>query len=91
MFCIWPIFAVFSYVRKSFSYAFSYSKPDVILFLGDLFDEGSKASGQEYMVTLDRFNSVFEPAKHIKVSLRVVKCIDFTESRHYGKVSMLTW
>ena len=60
---------LFSYVRKSFSYAFSYSKPDVVLFLGDLFDEGSKASGQEYMITLERFNSVFEPAKHIKVSL----------------------
>ena len=56
-------------MRKSFSYAFSYSKPDVVLFLGDLFDEGSKASGQEYMVTLERFNSVFEPAKHIKVSV----------------------
>lgn len=55
-----------NYVRKSFSYAFSYCKPDVVLFLGDLFDEGSKASGQEYMITLDRFNSVFEPAKHIK-------------------------
>ena len=31
-------------------------------------DEGSKAHGQEYMVTLERFHSVFGAAKHIKVS-----------------------
>ena len=57
----------FRFIRTGFSYAFGYSKPDIVIFLGDLMDEGSKALGQEYMITLERFHDVFGPAKHIKV------------------------
>jgi hypothetical protein len=44
----------------------------VILFLGDLFDEGSKASPWEYAQTLDRFNSVFREIQHAKVGFEFV-------------------
>ena len=57
----------FRFLQKGFSYAYTYTKPDIVIFLGDLMDEGSKALGQEYMETLHRFHSVFDIASHIKV------------------------
>ncbi|XP_053392739.1 metallophosphoesterase 1 homolog isoform X2 [Mercenaria mercenaria] len=54
------------YLRKTFSYAYEYSQPDVIVFLGDLFDEGSKASKFEYSETLDRFTHIYHETKHTK-------------------------
>lgn len=54
------------YLRKTFSYAYSYSQPDVIVFLGDLFDEGSKATKLEYSETLDRFRRIFRETEYIK-------------------------
>ena len=63
-----PSTYIFRYLWKTFTYAYHYSKPDVIVFLGDLFDEGSKATQAEYALTLDRFNSIFAPIKFTKVS-----------------------
>ena len=50
-----------------FSYAYEYSEPDVVIYLGDLMDEGSKATPMEYEQTLDRIHSVFKPAQYVKV------------------------
>lgn len=55
------------FLQKTFSLAFSYTRPDVVVFLGDLFDEGSKASTSEYESYLSRFESIFYQIKSTKV------------------------
>lgn len=55
------------FLRKTFSLAYSYSQPDVVVFLGDLMDEGSKATRSEYDSYLSRFQSIFYPMKNSKV------------------------
>jgi predicted MPP superfamily phosphohydrolase len=47
------------YISKTFSYAVSHVDPDVIVFMGDLLDEGSTATDEEYETYVARFNSVF--------------------------------
>ncbi|XP_052817791.1 uncharacterized protein LOC128243849 isoform X1 [Mya arenaria] len=54
------------YLWKTFSYALEYSKPDIIIFLGDIFDEGSKASDSEYAATLARLRGIFPQTSYIK-------------------------
>ncbi|XP_052261926.1 uncharacterized protein LOC127865904 isoform X2 [Dreissena polymorpha] len=63
----WPTFPdIDRYLWKTFAHAFDYSQPDVIIFLGDLFDEGSKAFPEEYKSTLDRFQSIFPQTSYMK-------------------------
>ena len=47
------------YLQFGFFYAVSYVRPDVVVFLGDLLDEGSIASDDEYMTYVHRFRKVF--------------------------------
>ncbi|XP_033739650.1 metallophosphoesterase 1-like [Pecten maximus] len=47
------------YLSQTFSLAHAYAKPDVVVFLGDLMDEGSKATKDEYKSYYYRFLSVF--------------------------------
>ncbi len=47
------------YLAKTFSQAKSYVKPDWILFLGDIFDEGLSASDDEFQRYFQRFNLIF--------------------------------
>jgi len=47
------------YLQFGFFYAVSYVRPDVVVFLGDLLDEGSIASDDEYMSYIHRFYHVF--------------------------------
>lgn len=54
------------YLRKTFGQAVSHAKPDVVCFLGDLLDEGSVASDDEYERYLKRFHRVFETSSNIK-------------------------
>ncbi|KAK7498476.1 hypothetical protein BaRGS_00010136 [Batillaria attramentaria] len=55
------------FLRKTFSLAYSYARPDVVVFLGDLMDEGSKATRSEYESYLSRFHSIFYPIRDSKV------------------------
>jgi hypothetical protein len=48
------------YLRSGFILANSYAKPDAILYLGDLFDEGLKATNEQYERYFNRFRSVFQ-------------------------------
>ncbi|KHJ75466.1 hypothetical protein OESDEN_24918 [Oesophagostomum dentatum] len=48
------------FLSKGFSRALAVTKPDVIVFLGDLFDEGLEASDKEIEWTAARFFDVFE-------------------------------
>ncbi|KAF2903993.1 hypothetical protein ILUMI_02164 [Ignelater luminosus] len=47
------------YLAKTFSYAFHFTKPDVVIFLGDLFDEGSTATNPEFNTYLRRLFKIF--------------------------------
>lgn len=60
---------LFRYLSQTFGLAFSYCKPDVVIFLGDLMDEGSKATPLEYKYYYYRIQSIFSAAKYTKVSI----------------------
>lgn len=48
------------YLRSSFILASAYTRPDAIVYLGDLFDEGLKSSDEQYARYFDRFRRVFQ-------------------------------
>ncbi|XP_074648729.1 metallophosphoesterase 1 homolog [Tubulanus polymorphus] len=54
------------YMRRTFQSSISYVKPDVVVFLGDLLDEGSISSDQQYQIYVDRFRQVFHEAYQTK-------------------------
>jgi len=54
------------YLEFGFFYAVSYVRPDVVIFLGDLLDEGSKASDDEYTTYIRRFRHVFKMPASVK-------------------------
>jgi hypothetical protein len=43
------------YLTRTFGLVYQHVKPDTILFLGDLLDEGSSASTEEYHYAYQRF------------------------------------
>ena len=47
------------FLRKTFSYAYEVSKPDAVIFVGDLFDEGATASESQILEYVTRFESIF--------------------------------
>ncbi|WKY04553.1 hypothetical protein Q1695_005509 [Nippostrongylus brasiliensis] len=48
------------FLLKGFSHALSATNPDLIIFLGDLFDEGLEANDSELQWTLSRFQEIFD-------------------------------
>lgn len=61
--------SVYRYLTQTFSLAHAYANPDVVVFLGDLMDEGSKATKDEYMSYYFRFLKVFSAADKDKVGV----------------------
>lgn len=54
------------FLKRTFSYAMHHTRPDAVIFLGDLMDEGSIATADEYERYVKRFHWTFpETAKHI--------------------------
>lgn len=47
------------HLRKTFAHAFRHSRPDVVCFLGDIFDEGSVANDQQFQRYYVRFKDIF--------------------------------
>lgn len=47
------------YLRNTFAFARMAAQPDAVLYLGDLFDEGLKATDAQFMRYFQRFNSVY--------------------------------
>ncbi|CAB3381649.1 Hypothetical predicted protein [Cloeon dipterum] len=47
------------YIKRTFSYAMGHVRPDAVIFLGDLLDEGSTASEDEFERYVGRFKWVF--------------------------------
>ena len=56
------------YLQKSFSLAYGYVRPDAVIFLGDLFDEGSVATDDEFQDYVTRFHKLFPLPKNVKVA-----------------------
>ena len=48
------------YLHNTYMLAYNYVKPHSVVFLGDLFDEGLKASDQQFRRYFDRFKSAFQ-------------------------------
>ncbi|TMS38580.1 hypothetical protein L596_005272 [Steinernema carpocapsae] len=47
------------YLRRSFRLAMDVVNPDIVVFMGDLMDEGVKLSDDEWEATIQRFESIF--------------------------------
>ncbi|VDD97274.1 unnamed protein product [Enterobius vermicularis] len=54
------------YLKKGFSRVLRVASPDVVVFLGDLFDEGTQMTDQEFEWTLERFNKIFDMPRDIQ-------------------------
>ena len=48
------------YLSKTFSWARYAYNPDVIVFLGDLMDEGSEGTDEEYRGYVKRFRNIYD-------------------------------
>ncbi|KXJ13872.1 cell division control protein 1 [Exaiptasia diaphana] len=53
------------YLRNTFSLAMSYASPDVVVFLGDLLDEGSFATDDDFLIYKNRFHDIFSVPDNI--------------------------
>ena len=51
--------------------AYSYTQPDVVIFMGDLIDEGSKATKDEYVSYVERLQDIFQMKQKSKVVLKM--------------------
>lgn len=58
---------IFRYLKKTFARALDHSDPHVVVFLGDLMDEGHIASAEDFNAYKRRFDSIFEMPDHIMV------------------------
>jgi predicted phosphodiesterase len=54
------------FLRLGFWHALGYVLPDVVVFLGDLLDEGSSGSDEEFVTYVNRFNAVFRTPSHLQ-------------------------
>ncbi|CAL7952139.1 unnamed protein product [Xylocopa violacea] len=53
------------YLKKTFSRALDHSNPHVVVFLGDLMDEGHIANAEKFNLYKRRLDSIFEMPDHI--------------------------
>ncbi|KAK3091911.1 hypothetical protein FSP39_023647 [Pinctada imbricata] len=54
------------FLSQTFWLAMSHTKPDAVIYLGDLMDEGSKASKEDYKYCYYRFHQIFALAQKLK-------------------------
>lgn len=64
---VW-LYDIFRYLYKTFQKAFYHVNPHVVVFLGDILDEGSIATNEEYGRYMKRFYDVFNVDPSVKVS-----------------------
>ena len=55
-------------LRSGYISAASHIKADIVLFLGDLLDDGSIVDDATFAEYAGRFRRVFEPPSHVDVS-----------------------
>ena len=63
------LFWFFRYLSKTFYNAVRYTQPNVIVFLGDLMDEGHISDIETFQKYKLRFDSIFETPDHIMVNI----------------------
>lgn len=61
------------YLRLGFWHALGHVRPDVVVFLGDLLDEGSVASDSDYQTYVKRFKNVFTFPDHVQVDIFIAE------------------
>ncbi|XP_033233884.1 metallophosphoesterase 1 homolog isoform X1 [Drosophila pseudoobscura] len=54
------------YLKKTFERAVAFTQPHIIVFLGDLLDEGNIATAQEYKQYVKRFRRIYQSKKFRK-------------------------
>ncbi len=59
--------SLFRYLARSFSQAMHFAKPSLVLFLGDLFDEGEEMNNQELEWTMQRFKNIYDLPASVQV------------------------
>ena len=65
--------ALYRYLAKTFQLALNHVQPDVVIFLGDLIDEGSVATDVEYELYVNRFRQIFGTStSKVKVGFEIV-------------------
>ena len=52
------------YLRSTYGLAHNYVKPDLVMFLGDLFDEGVKATDEQFESYYRRFKRIYDLKKY---------------------------
>ncbi|KAL3284585.1 hypothetical protein HHI36_018742 [Cryptolaemus montrouzieri] len=55
-----------SFLKRTYLHAVNFVKPDITIFLGDLMDEGSTATNEEYNEYLTRFFDIFPKSGNTK-------------------------
>jgi len=55
------------YLAKTFERALAFTQPHIIVFLGDLLDEGNIATAQEYKQYVQRFRRIYQNRNYKKV------------------------
>ena len=63
------VFCIYRYLSKTFGLAYGYVSPDVVIFMGDLLDEGSTAKDIDYETYFQRFQRIFAVDSSTKVYL----------------------
>lgn len=63
---------------KTYSRAFSFVQPNVVIFLGDLMDEGSTASEAEYKRYVRRLFNIFLVGPSAEAKVRTKKSLNHT-------------
>jgi len=54
------------YLSHGFQQAVGFLRPNVVIFLGDLLDEGSSGSNEDFVSYVDRFNGIFKTPGHVQ-------------------------
>ena len=71
-----PQYLICRYLEKTFSRALDHSDPHVVVFLGDLMDEGHIASAESFKSYKRRLDSIFQMPDHIMVLLYIINRIN---------------
>ena len=74
------VYNIFRYLYKTFQKAFDHVQPHVVVFLGDIMDEGNIATNDEYRRYIERFNDVFHVSHRVKVSATAYSILMFLKT-----------
>lgn len=77
--CVNKIITYFRYLKTTYNYAYSFVDPDIVIFLGDLMDEGSSATDHEFYGYVRRVFNIFLHNSESNINTKVchIKLISF--------------